>query len=172
MTITITFFTTIFKFFKVKSISKKQIQTEKTIVIPKTTRYRTWKLARIAVTDNNNAEISDTSEIIEKLKKEKQKKIYFANFSKANISRSLTLEITNLTFKHQVVKNLKFNKFQSNQPVHIKKLDISTIAQSIDKTGLQYEEIFVKNFQEGRINLSFKNMIRISSLFIKICVKL
>ena len=45
------------------------MQTEEIFTTSKITRYETWKLTKAA--DNNDTEISDAPETVEKLKREK-----------------------------------------------------------------------------------------------------
>ena len=54
---------------KAKSILKQKMQTKEIFAIPKTARYKTWKPAKAV--NNNDIEMSDAPEMVEKPKKEK-----------------------------------------------------------------------------------------------------
>lgn len=133
--------------------------------MPKIARYGTQKLTKVVVPEKNNADMSNASKIIEKSKK--QKKMHFAESLEVNIFCLLTSSIASFTFKRQIVKALKSNKLQTNQTPQAAQSNISTTTNSEIKTGLQYEEIYMKILQKRRINLLFENRVKISPNFAK-----
>ena len=81
---------------------------EETFTIPKTARYKLWKLAKAA--DNDDAKMSDALKMGKKSKRKKWKGVHFANSPEANISCPISSGMTSPAPKRQVIKVSKLSK--------------------------------------------------------------
>ena len=148
-----------------KSILKRKMQTEETFATPKTARYGTWEPAKAA--DNDDAEMSDAPEMVEKPKREKWKGVHFADPPEANISRPMSSGMASPAPERQVIKASKPGKIRSDQSAQAENPDASLTTESTVEPGLQCEEICMRILREGKISLSFEDMVRMSPVFAK-----
>ena len=144
-------------------ILKRKAQTEEGLAAPKMAKYGTWEPAREHL--ENDVEIANVLETIQKSRRKKE--VYFDAPMKLK-AMTITKESEQKTI--QSLNETEQNHSRTSPTPHTVSCATQTNSMSAatnpdTDAGLQHEEIFLKIVREGKISLSFEDMIHVSLSF-------